>query len=407
MKKILYAHPIIQRVMASVLIVAVFILGRYIPLPFLKLESYLTPHQSNLSWAAHLTGGDLSQIGLFSLGLSPWMYASILMTLFSIGQKGKTISPQSAEYRKNGLMLVIAAIQGLGVAISLDYGTTDKTQQLPLIGMVAVILVAGAFVIAWLIGLNTAYGFAGPSLLVLVSILVGQFRVLPLMADLAADGYLFYLLGIGLWCLMSIYITVVLEKAEYRIAVQRISIKNSLAKEAYMPVKLNLAGGMPFMYAMTLLTFPNYLLALLAYLLPNHSESILSFGRFFSFLTLEGLLVYMVILLVLTLSFAFMNLNPTDKARELRKTGDYIPGIRPGRPTRDYLTRIVWSLGVLNGLFLIVMGGLPLFLILFLPVLQPVVGFPGVVLMTVGIVLSIILEVEMMRLKKRYTGLFQ
>ncbi|HEM3702978.1 TPA: accessory Sec system protein translocase subunit SecY2 [Streptococcus suis] len=378
-------------------IILTFILGRRLLLPLVDMEKVLSANEGFLVT-------DYSTTSLFSLGLGPWMYATILMSLFTI-RKTKAVSPQVMNARKNGLQLLIATIQGLGLAVTLPYQEGMGNTTL-MIFMVTLITIAGSFVVGWLIDTNAAYGIGGSALIVLVNIILGQFSTLPTVVDLIGTYLTPYLWFWFFWILLTIYIIVVFEKAEYRVPVQRVSIKNHLADEAYMPIKLFISGGMPFMYAFTLLGFPPYLLLFLSFLFPQFKSTLSGWTKFFSMMEWEGIIVYLIILYVLTLTFAYINLSPRDKADEMRQSGDFISGVRPGKETVDYLSHIVGCLGHFNAIYLIIMSGIPLVIAMIHPELRAIAGLPGVIMMTAGIILGILLEFKIMLLKKRYRPLF-
>lgn len=397
MNRLIHKFYRYKKFILTLTIILVFILGRRLLLPLVDTEKVLSANQGFIVT-------DYSTTSLFVLGLGPWMYATILMSLFNI-RKAKAVSPQVINARKNGLQLLIATIQGLGLAISFSYQEGGGNTTL-MIFMVTLITVAGAFVVGWLIDTNAAYGIGGSALIVLVNIILGQFATFPVVLDLIGTYLTPYLWFWFFWILLTIYIIVIFEKAEYRIPVQRVSIKNHLADEAYMPIKLFISGGMPFMYAFTLLGFPPYLLLFLSFLFPQFKSTLSGWTRFFSIMEWEGIIVYLVILYILTISFAYINLSPRDKADEMRQSGDFISEVRPGKETVDYLSHVVGCLGHFNAIYLIIMSGIPLFIAMIHPELRAIAGLPGVIMMTAGIVLGILLEFKIMLLKKRYRPLF-
>ena len=397
MNRLIHKFHRYKKFILTFTIILVFILGRRLLLPLVDTEQVLSANQGFIVT-------DYSTTSLFVLGLGPWMYATILMSLFNI-RKAKAVSPQEMNARKNALQLLIATIQGLGLAISFSYQEGGGNTTL-MIFMVTLITVAGAFVVGWLIDTNAAYGIGGSALIVLVNIILGQFSTFPIVLDLIGTYLTPYLWFWFFWILLTIYIIVIFEKAEYRIPVQRVSIKNHLADEAYMPIKLFISGGMPFMYAFTLLGFPPYLLLFLSFLFPQFKSTLSGWTRFFSIMEWEGIIVYLVILYVLTISFAYINLSPRDKADEMRQSGDFISGVRPGKETVDYLSHVVGCLGHFNAIYLIIMSGIPLFIAMIHPELRAIAGLPGVIMMTAGIILGILLEFKIMLLKKRYRPLF-
>ncbi|HFI0467937.1 TPA: accessory Sec system protein translocase subunit SecY2 [Streptococcus suis] len=407
MKKVFFRHPILSKCLVTGLILFVLLAGRYLPVPLVDLASYLPQKEGEgLAWY-QIPTSSLPSISIFSLGLGPWMYSTILLSLFSIGSKQSALSPRIMEFRKNTLMFLLALIQGLGLAISLNYGQTSKLAILDEIFLVTLVTIAGAFVISWLASMNAAYGFGGTAVIILINIIVGQFYLFPLFFDLFQTELAFVGILILAWTALSIYLTVVLDHAEYRVPIQRIAIKNDLMKEAYMPIKLNISGGMPFMYAYTLLAFPQYIFLLLSFLFPSQALTFQYFADYFALRHLEGILFFLAALALLTISFAFTTINPTEKTIEMRRTGDYIPHIRPGQPTKAYLTSLVLKIGTINAVFLISMVGIPILFSLDYPDIQKIAGLPGIFMMVVGILLTIIKEVKMMGLKKRYGSLFE
>ncbi|NQN87190.1 accessory Sec system protein translocase subunit SecY2 [Streptococcus suis] len=407
MKKVFFRYPVLGKFLVTGLIIFILLAGRYLPVPLVDLTNYLPRSGVNQLAGYQVSESGLPSISVFSLGLGPWMYATILISLFSIGSKQSSLSPQMMEFRKNSLMLLLAFIQGLGQAISLNYGGGSKATLVDEIFFVTLVTIAGAFVISWLASMNAAYGLGGTAIIILINIIVGQFYLFPLFLDLfqtelAIVGVL--ILG---WTAISIYLTLVLDQAEYRVPIQRIAIKNDLMKEAYMPIKLNISGGMPFMYAYTLLAFPQYILLLLSFLFPDHASMFQYIASYFALTHVEGVWFFLIILALLTISFAFTTINPTEKTKEMRRTGDYIPFIRPGQPTKTYLTALIVKIATINAIFIISMVGIPILLSLDYPEIQKIAGLPGIFMMVVGILLTIIKEVKMLGLKKRYGSLFE
>ncbi len=407
MKKLFFRYPVLGKTLVTGLILFIMLAGRYLPVPLVNLSGYLPQTAlEELPWY-QIPQSSLPMLSIFSLGLGPWMYATILISLFSIGSKQSSLSPRMMEFRKNALMLLLAFIQGLGLAIGLNYGAGGKLAIIDEIFFVTLVTIAGAFVISWLASMNAAYGLGGTAIIILINIIVGQLYIFPLFFDLFQTELAFVGGLILAWTALSIYLTVVLDHAEYRVPIQRIAIKNDLMKEAYMPIKLNISGGMPFMYAYTLLAFPQYIFLLLSFLFPNQAMIFQYLASYFTLTNLEGILFFLAILALLTISFAFTTVNPTEKTREMRRTGDYIPLLRPGQPTKAYLISLIFKIGTINAVFLLFMVGLPLLLSLDYPDIQRIAGLPGIFMMVVGILLTIIKEVKMMGLKKRYGSLFE
>lgn len=402
MKKFLAKHVLLRKYLVTLLILLVFTAGRHLPLPKVLIEDYVNLNPF-LDTAISLTGGSLSQIGLFSLGLAPMMYSSLLVQLSLLGKRHLIVSPKLFEFRKNMLMLVIALIQGLGLAVNLHYGGGEPF--LVQVFQVTLVLITGAFVINWLGNMNAAYGLGGPIVIMLASILSNQMRALPVVVDLWQSGKVALVLAFGFWGLLTVFFSVFFEWSEYRIPIQRMSIHNNYAKDSYLPIKVNIAGGMPIMYAYSLMAFPQYFLFLLAALFPKLSN-LSGLNTYFMMTNLSGVLMYFLVLTVLTLVMAFVTVDVTSMAEGMRQAGDYIPYIRTGKPTQAYLSRYVRFFAWFNALYLVVLTGLPLLVSLIIPETRPLAGLSGIFMMTAGMLMGIREELRVRRLKKSYRSLF-
>lgn len=398
-------HPIIGKFIFTLLILVVFIIGRYIPLPNTALGSYLAEEDSVLNMGAMISGGSLSQIGLFSLGLGPWMYAMILVRLFAIGKKKKPVSGFRQTARQSFLMLIIGLIQGLSFALNLKY-TGSQEMFWGYVFEATLILIAGAYILYWLGNQNSEYGFGGPTAIVLINMLLGQKSAFETFGELFSQGYYVFPIFLVIWSLIMLYMNVVFERAEYRIPVRRVSINNELANEAYMPIKVNIAGGMPFMYAYSFLMLPQYLNMLLRYFYPDVAD----WGQlssYFTTTTLSGVAIYVTVIFLLSLSFAFVNLDPQSQAEGMRNSGDYIENVRPGKATQTYLSKIVMRMATFYGIYLAIVVAVPTVLALGDKDYMQIAAITGVLLMISGMIIGVLQEISIARLKKGYRSLFE
>lgn len=212
-------------------------------------------------------------------------------------------------------------------------------------------------------------------------------------------------MAFGVWVLVTIYLIVLFDKSEYRIPLQRISIHNKYSEQSYLPIRVNVAGGMALMYAYSFLSFPTYILLLLSWVFPQWTW-VQEARQWFSPTTLIGVLIYFLMIALLTVMLAFLNVDVVQLAEGLRNAGDYIPYVRPGRPTRDYIAKYVRFFAYFNAIYLVLLAGIPMLLALYRPNLQPLAGMVGVVMMTAGILLQVLEELHVMDLKKQYQSLF-
>ncbi|MEQ9763914.1 accessory Sec system protein translocase subunit SecY2 [Streptococcus sp. ZJ151] len=406
MTRFLIQHHFTRKVLVTFCFLLIFLVGRNVPIPNVALDTYLFSQESSLGFGAAVTGGNLSQISLFSLGLGPWMYAMILSRVFNLGKKNdQSVSKKVQDRRHNIIMLVIAIIQALGIAISLDY-QVNTIPKLELVFMTSLILIAGAFVLVWIGNRISEKGIGGPSILVMVNILLSQESLMKEGITFIENREFLLIAGLILWSLLAVFLMVLFEKAEYRIPVKRVGINNSLSEDTYMPIKVNTAGGMPVMYGFSLLMLPQYLILLLTYLYPDN-PAWKKATSFFAITSASGVLLYMLIIFVLTLSFAYMNFDTVKTAENMRKSGDYIASLRPGSATKTYLSKIIGRLGIFSGCVMAIVASLPLIYALSDPSFQRMAMLTGIAMMIAGILLNLIDEVKISRLSKQYQTLFE
>lgn len=404
MSAFLKHHLLVKKIGFTFFLILIFLLGRQIPLPGVDVNAYLGSENSFIRTTSSLTGGNLSQIGLFSLGLGPWMSAMILMRLLTLGRDSQQLSPKALSIRQNSLMLVVAIIQALGICISLKY-KSGQPLNFAMVIVPAIVLIGGSFIIAWLGNINSMHGLGGPAILVVVSMMVTQFQHIPLMVDLFNNGYALAIIVLMGWSFISMFFIVFLEHSEYRVPVMRISIHNRLVDKAYIPIKVNASGGMPLMYVYTFLMLPQYFIMLFAYFYPNNHQ-LQAWSLIFNTYNIWGICIFSILLFVLAIAFSLINIDPTKLAEDMRNAGDYIPNIEPGKETQLYLRHLGRFFGVFSGFFLVIMCVLPLLLTLGNTRLQSIAQLTGIVMMMTGILLSVIEEIKTARLRSRYKPLF-
>ncbi|GGE33751.1 accessory Sec system protein translocase subunit SecY2 [Streptococcus himalayensis] len=404
MKKFFFQYPMLKRIFFSFGIVLLFLIGRYIPLPNVDISKSSVVANSSLEVASAVSGGSLANIGLFSLGLGPSMYSMILNRVFALGRR-RQATDSSQQKKQMIVMFLVAAMQGLGIAASLTYVAHPILQPIQLIALTTFLLVTGSFILMWLGNLNAAYGMGGTTLIMFISIVVSQFRAVPILVEVVASPKIMYAVFIMVWTLLSIYVTVIFDKSEYRIPIQRVSIHNDFVKKAYLPIRVNPSNGMPIMYAFTFLALPQYFLILLSYLLKRNA--LLQYSVYFTPRTGIGIVIYVVLVLLLSYSFAFVNVDPVVLSKEFRVSGDFIKDVRPGKPTQLYLARYIRFFGVFSGVITSILLSIPLILFLSDEKLQDLTPLSGIFMMMTGMVLMIRDEVVTSRLRRKYTELFE
>lgn len=396
-----------NRLFWTILFVFVYVLGSKITLPFVDLAKVLNVNEGTargLELTSAIMGGNLRGMSIFALGLSPWMSSMILWRLFTVSKRHnlERTSSDLVERRKMYLTLALALVQSLAISLYLPLQT--NLSPLLVVSLNALIMIAGTFFLVWLADLNTALGL-GNSIVIMMA---GMLLYLPedVLGTLSKSGVSAYSLLTLLPLLLAfIFMVVSIEYARYRIPVNKLGIHNSLKAHTFLDVKLNPAGGMPFMYAMTLVSIPQYIFLLVQVINPRASWAT-TIAKELVIGEPAWILLYSLMIAILSFAFAFVTVNGEEIADKMMKNLEYIDFVYPGEETRRYINRIVLRLTVFGTLYLILFTVLPFLLLLWNRGLLRLVMVPGSFLMFVGMISTIREEVRALRVNQGYTRLF-
>ena len=391
----------------TILFVFIYVLGSKISLPFVDLSKALNVNETiarGLELTSASMGGTLRGLSVFSTGLSPWMSSMILWKMFSVSKRFnlEKTSTEIIERRKMYLALALAIIQALAISIYLPLQT--NLAPLLVICLNTMIMVAGTFFLVWLSDLNAALGLGNS----FVIIMAGMILYLPedIMGILSKINIplIWYISGLG-FVLVFVYTAVLMEYARYRIPVNKLGIHNNLQSYTFLDLKLNPAGGMPFMYAMTLVSIPQYILLLVLYLDPNASWAVQLSKKVVLGEPL-WILLYILMICFLSFAFAFINVNGEEVADKMMKNSEYIDSVYPGPETRKYINGAVLRLTAFGTFYLFLFTALPFLILLWDKELLRLAMIPGTFLMFIGMISNIREEIRALQVNQRYTKIF-
>ena len=372
-----------QRILFVLGALLVYRLGTYIPVPGIDphiwAEIFAQRGGGILDMFNMFSGGALQRMTIFALNIMPYISASIIMQLATAlvpslekmkkeGEAGRTRINQYTRY----LTVILATVQAYGMAVGLEnlHGASGSAVIDP--GMyfrisTVITIVGGTVFLMWLGEQITQRGIGnGISLIIFAGIVAGLPRGIAMVLDLGRQGQ-FNILELLLMALMIVAVMafiVFMERAQRRVVVQypkrQAGNRMSMGEQNFIPLKLNTSGVIPPIFASSLLLLPLSII----------SMSGMQAGAFGSELTSylhHGSLTYMVLYGALIIFFAFFYtavvFNPQENAEQLRRYGGFVPGIRPGAPTADYLDYVLTRLTVVGGLYLVVICLLPEFLL--------------------------------------------
>ena len=330
------------KLLYTALVLFIYLLGKNLPLYGIDLSAYANQTLDTATLLIQAISGDVYRRSVFALGISPYMMASILVQMvvaFRSADAKARISPKKKNYIMLELTLIFALFQAVLQVRNLSFAVTG--QRLMLAQAVSVVeMIAGAMIILWLSEQNKKYGVGGQTALIFVNILEGIVAILT-------KGSMESLVIPLLISLIVIMIMVILENAEKRIPVQRISIHNIYADKNYLAIKLNPIGVMPVMFSTAFFMLPQLLVTGLEWLFPGQ-ETIIWWQENLVLTKPLGVIVYIVILYALTIGFSRVFLNPTETTEQFLKSGDSLAGIHAGRDTKRYLSRNITRISLFS-----------------------------------------------------------
>ena len=398
---------ITKRVLWTLFFLFIYCLGNQLVLPFVDLKNanIFGGAIGSLAFSSAMMGGNLRSMSLFSVGLSPWMSAMILWQMFSFSKKMglKNLPIEIQDRRRMYLALGIAIVQSL--AVSLNLPIVSGVNASLAIFMNTILLIAGTFFLVWLSDLNSLFGIGGSIVILMASMMANlPYQIMDSIDKLGIGWNV--LLPLILFSLIFLYVSGVVQRARYRISINKINIHNRFKQYSYLDIMLNPAGGIPFIYAMSLVSIPQYVFMLIQFIHPENkwisgAIKALTVGQPL------WLAVYLVMLFVLGLAFAFVNVSGEQISERMRKSGEYIYGVYPGRETSAYINHLVLRLGFIGALYMIFMVGAPMLIILVNPDYLQLSMIPGTFLIFSGMIYNVNEEMKALKLNNSYTPLFE
>lgn len=396
MKKKAKEHILLYKILYSLMIMLVYMIGRNIPLYGVDVEAYRDVDINAQSIIIQAVSGDMKNCSIFILGLWPYMLASMLIVLvvaIATLDKTRRISPKKVNIWTVTLMLIIGMLQAYERVQNYIY-KVDGTALIQAKVIAFVELIAGMLIVVYLGDRATKYGICGKTSVFLVNIVDGMMTML--VGQPFRKLWLIIVIGI-----IEIAVMLVLENTEKRIAVQRVSIHNIHADKDYIAYKMNPVGVTPMMFASAAFILPQSVFGLLNKLFPENGTIEWIYHRM-NLTSVLGVWVYIAIIVILTITFSFIMLTPGKTAEDLLKSGDSILGVYAGMETKRYLQGCVLSFSLISSVVIGICVGVPLFLQFGGYINSKLAMFPCSIMMFTGIWISFGREAEVYRNMDRY-----
>ena len=405
--KSFFKPVIIKKFLWTLFFLFIYVLGTKLTLPFIDMSkaAAMDGTSTTLNYATALMGGNLRSMSLFSVGLSPWMSSMLIWQMFAVSKRlGLSKLPLEVQERRRMLLtLVIALIQSVALVLNLPLQEAGGVDMTTIMVLDTLVLMAGTYFLIWLTDLNAAMGLGGSIMIVMASMIayIPQ-DIWNSIQELKISSLWLALMLV--FSLVFLYLAVTVERSKYRIPVNKINIHNRFKKYSYLDIRLNPAGGMPIMYAMTLVSIPQYFLLIIHFLQPEN-QLIEQWIEALSMGSPAWFILYLLTIFILALAFAFINISGDQIAERMQKSGEYIENVYPGAATRRYINGLVTYFALVGAFYLILISGLPMLVVLLDIRYLRLSMIPGIFMIFIGMVFSIKDEVDALTLNDRYRSL--
>ena len=402
-----------NKILYTLMMFAIFRAGIHIPVPGVDasvIESLFT--SGNLFGLLDLfAGGALSKFSIFAMSITPYINASIIMQLL------QSVVPQFGAWSKDGEdgrkkiakvtrygTVVLGFVQAAGMAFALRANNALVNNDFLSVFVVAIILTAGTCLLMWIGEQITAYGIGnGISLIIFAGIVARLPDGLETIYQYIQNGTInmFQAFLFAVIALAMIAVVVAVTQGQRRIPIQYakrvVGRKMYGGHSTFLPLKVNQAGVIPIIFASSVLMFP----VTIAQFIDN--EYIHKAADLFTWGTPLQTALYALLIFIFTYFYTAISINITDMADNMKKYGGFIPGIRAGKPTADYVDNVMTKITLAGAVFLAVVAIIPNFL-------GSITGVQGVyfggtaLLIVVGVALDTMQQIESLMVTRHYKG---
>ena len=435
-KNALKTPEVRKKLLYTVLLIILFRFGCYITVPgvdLIALEKLMSTGTNGIAGLINIiSGGAFSNFSIFAMSISPYITASIVIQLLGFvipalerltkegGEEGK----QKINKYTKILTIVLALVQGIGLYFTYKSSGIFIDNSFLTGALVVVGFMAGTSILMWLGDQITNKGIGnGISMIIFIGIISGlSSTVVTLYNTIVVNGAFSTIgfltaLAIIIGAIILVAAVVYMQLAERRIPVQYskrvVGRKMVGAQSTHIPLKLAMAGVMPIIFASTFMTFP----AMIIQMFNSNPFELTGFlGVLFKFsyatssssvgigYTIANAIVYLLLILGFTFFYTYAMMNPADISNNIKKNGGFIPGIRAGKPTTEYLSSVISKITWFGGFYLAVIAILPMLL----RFTNLNITFGGTaILIVVGVALETIKQLESQLAMRHYKGFLE
>ncbi|WP_110926021.1 preprotein translocase subunit SecY [Bacillus massiliglaciei] len=413
-----------NKIIFTLLMLIVYRIGTFIPVPHVNADFLAAQDQlSVIGLLNTFGGGALQNFSILAMGIMPYITASIIIQLLQMD-----VVPKFTEWSKQGeagrrklaqftryFTIILGFIQALGMSYGFNNMSGGALIEDPSIGtylLIATVLTAGTAFLLWLGELITSNGVGNGISIIIFAGIVASIpttvnQIYAQQFDNVGDQLFMRIVTMALILLVILAIVVAvifIQQALRKIPIQY--AKRAAAgrtqmggQSTHLPLKVNAAGVIPVIFAMAFIITPTTIASFFG---KNDVTNWIT--KNFDYTQPVGMIIYVALIIAFSYFYAFIQVNPEQMAENLKKQGGYVPGIRPGKNTQDYLTSVLYRLTFVGSIFLAVIAVLPVFFIKFadLPASAQIGGTS--LLIVVGVALDTMKQLEAQLVKRQYKG---
>ncbi|MBT2583559.1 preprotein translocase subunit SecY [Planococcus sp. ISL-109] len=413
-----------NKIFFTLAMLIIFRIGTFVPVPNVDASVLQATDQMGLiGFLNTFGGGALANFSILAMGIMPYITASIIVQLLQMD-----VVPKFAEWAKQGevgrrklaqftryFTIVLAFIQAIGMSYGFNQmygGSLIQDDSIATYVVIAIVLTAGTAFLLWLGEQITAQGVGnGISIIIFAGIVaavpgaINQLYAQQIQG--AGDQLPINIAIMALLALAVVAITVLViyvQQALRKIPIQyakRVAGRgqSSNGQQTHLPLKVNAAGVIPVIFAVAFMITPQTISSFFG---ANAFTDAIQ--NTFDYTRPVGMIIYIALIVAFTYFYAFIQVNPENVADNLKKQGAYIPGIRPGKNTQDYLTSVLYRLTFVGAIFLAVISVLPIFFINIANLPQSAQIGGTSLLIVVGVALETMKQLESQLVKRHYKG---
>lgn len=411
-----------RRLLITVLILFVFKIVTYIPIPLLETSTIDNAMKNGgfLTFLNSFSGNALGNYSIAALGISPYITASIVTQMLQMdivpafkrwgeeGEAGRAKLNQVTRY----ITIALAFVQALMILFGLSANAENIVKfgigipKVVAIIFMAIMITAGSAFVMWLADLITRFGVGNGSSLIITA---GIITSLPSAASAlwqqkvtdAKGSYDYVVFGIIVFLYIAILVGVVyMEKAVRKIPTQYANRQGK--SDSHIPIKLNTAGVMPVIFASTLMSIPATIMGFAG--VDKETTAGFWLDQIFTYTNPLGFAIYMFMVFIFSFFYTFLTVKPDDIADDLQKSNAFIPGIKPGEETQNFISRVLFKVTVLGATYLAILSAIPIItsIIFKLPANVTIGGTS--LLIIVGVAIETAKQLETEASEKAYKG---